>query len=60
MGDSTLPFLFVIQVVLMALAVRRAQRTDRLSSKRARPLYIVIALLVLWAPISAWLALQGA
>ena len=60
MGDSTLPFWFVTQVVLMALAVRRAQRTDRLSPDRARPLYIVIALLVLWAPISAWLAIKGA
>ena len=59
MGDSTLPFLFVTQVVFMALAVRSAQRTDRLSPDRARPLYIVIALLVLWAPISASLALKG-
>lgn len=59
MGDSTIPFLFVAQVVLMALAVRSAQRTDRLSPDRARPLYIVIALLVLWAPISAYLALKG-
>ena len=60
MGDSTLPFLFVTQVVLMALAVRSAQRTDRLSPGRAGPLYIVIALLVLWAPISAVFALKGA
>ena len=49
MGDSTLPFLFVTQVVLMALAVRNAQRTDRLSPGRAGPLYIVIALVVLFA-----------
>ncbi len=59
MGDSILPFLFVTQVVLMAAAVRSAQRTDRLASDRAQPLYIVIALLVLWAPISACLALKG-
>ena len=59
MGDSTLPFLFVTQVVLMALAVRSAQRTDRLSPDRAGPLYVVIALLVLWAPISAVFALKG-
>ena len=60
MGNSILPFLFVTQVVLMALAVRSARRTNRLSPDRARPLYVVIALLVLWAPISASLALKGA
>ncbi len=60
MGDSTLPFLFVTQVVLMALAVRGAQRASMLSGVQARPLYIVIALLVLWAPISAVFALKGA
>ncbi len=59
MGDSTLPFLFMTQVVFMALAVRSAQRTDRLSPDQARPLYVVIAVLVLWAPISAYLALKG-
>ncbi len=59
MGNSTLPFLFVTQIVFMALAVRGAQRANRLSPGRARPLYIVIALLVLCGPISAWLALKG-
>lgn len=59
MGNSTLPFLFVTQIVFMALAVRGAQRADRLSPGRARPLYIVIAVLVLWAPVSACLALKG-
>lgn len=59
MGDSTLPFLFVTQIVVMALAVRSAQRKERLSSSQARSLYVVIALLVWWAPISAWLALKG-
>ncbi len=59
MGNSTLPYLFVTQVVLMVLAVRSAQRTGRLSPDRAQPAYIVIALLILWAPISAFLALEG-
>ena len=59
MGDSTLPYLFIMQIVLMVLAVRSARRTDKLSPDRAQPLYIVIALLILWAPISAFLALGG-
>ena len=59
MGNSMLPFLFVTQVVLMTLAVRRAQHTSKLSTDQARPLYFVIVLLVLWAPLSAWLAYQG-
>jgi hypothetical protein len=59
MGDSTLPFLFVTQVVLMALAVRGAQRASMLSGVQARPLYIVIVLLAVWAPVSAWLAING-
>jgi len=60
MGDSTLPFLFVAQIVLMVLAVRRAERMVKPSSDWARSLYITIALLVVWAPISAWLAIKGA
>jgi hypothetical protein len=59
MGDSTLPFLFVTQVVLMALAVRGAQRASMLSGVQARPLYIVIIPLAVWAPVSAWLAING-
>lgn len=59
MGNSMLPFLFVTQVVLMALAVRGSQRASKLSGDQARPLYIVIFLLVVWAPVSAYLAING-
>ncbi len=58
--DTMLPFLFVAQVVLMVLAVRTAARAGKWSGHRARPLYAIIALLALWAPISAYLAIQGA
>jgi hypothetical protein len=60
MTDSTLPFLFLVQVAALWLAVRNARRAEKLSFARARPLYVVIALLALWAPLSAGLALGGA
>jgi hypothetical protein len=59
MTDSTLPFLFLAQLALMWLAVRSARSAEALSSVQARSLYIVIALLALWAPLSAGLALSG-
>ncbi len=57
--DSMLPFLFVAQVVLMIYAVRTAVGGGRVSQDRARPLYAIITLLTVWAPISAWLAITG-
>ena len=42
----------------MTLAVRGARRASKLSGDQARPLYIVIFLLALWAPVSACLAIN--
>jgi hypothetical protein len=59
MTDSTLPFLFSVQLALLGIAVRSARRANNLSSAQSKPLYIVIALLALWGPLSASLALGG-
>ena len=59
MTNSTLPFLFLAQLALLWLAVRSARGAEALSFAQARSLYIVIALLGLWAPMSAALALSG-
>jgi len=59
-GNSLLPFLFIAQIVGMTLAVRVARSAGKLSASQARPLFSAIGLLVLWAPISAWLAVHGA
>ncbi len=59
MKNSMLPFLFMAQIALMLFSVRSALRAEKLSDAQARPLYVVIALLVLWGPVSAYLALNG-
>lgn len=59
MKDSMLPFLFTAQIALIWSAVRRARRAGKISGSQSASLYTVVGLLVLWTPISAFLALSG-
>ena len=59
MKDSMLPFLFIFQIVMLFLAVRISRRAETISRDQARSLYFVMTLLVLWGPISAYLALNN-
>ncbi len=58
MTNSTLPFLFIFQMVMLFLAVRTSARAKAISSDQARILYFVVLLLGLWGPTSAYLAIN--
>lgn len=59
MRNSTLPFLFIFQMVMMFLAVRTTVRANAISASQAKALYGVLVLLGLWAPITAYLAISN-
>lgn len=59
MTNSTLPFLFIFQMVMMFLAVRTSVRANAISASQAKALYGVLVLLGLWGPITAYLAISN-
>lgn len=59
MTNSTLPYLFLFQMVMMFLAVRTTVRASAISASQEKALYGVLVLLGLWAPITAYLAISN-
>lgn len=59
MKFSMIPFIFIFQIVFLSLAVRTTLLAKNISNIQAKSLFVIIALLVIWGPISTYFALNG-
>jgi len=58
MKPSMVPFIFILQIVLFILAIRATRRKNNISRGEAKTFYCVIILLIIWGPVSTYLALN--